>query len=215
MIEHELRTLHSTLCETFPTLFHKKGYRSPDNNNIENSPLRPDSPVNFVLPTSENGLNTSANIAYKIFNTALNIRSPAPNSHWHTIGYITSTKLNWNNIYQLPTSKKEGDTQFRLNHNILPSLTVLHHMNPDIPSMCGWCGGKGTIEHLFIRCPQIQATITLLYKLLDNLLPDVELTFEMYWTLVPHAKGRSREAVRLANNLIIRCKNVIYHLYRY
>ena len=36
LIEHELRTLHSTLCETFPSLFHKKGYRSPDNNNVEN-----------------------------------------------------------------------------------------------------------------------------------------------------------------------------------
>ena len=80
--------------------------------------------------------------------------------------------------------------------------------------MCGWCGAKGTIEHLFIRCPQIQPALDLLYKLLGNLLPADELTFEMYWTLVPHARGRSREAVRLANYLIISCKNVIYHLYR-
>ena len=39
-------------------------------------------------------------------------------------------------------------------------------------------------------------------------------TFNMYWTLVPHARGRSREAVRLANFLIISCKHVIYNLYR-
>ena len=81
-------------------------------------PLFPSSPVNFVLPSFENGLIATSKIAYRIFNNELNNLSSTLFSHWHDIGYLEpSTKLNWNLIYQLPTSKKEGDTQFRLLHN--------------------------------------------------------------------------------------------------
>ena len=215
LIEHELRLLRSALSQCFPTLFLEKGCHLPDSVALQTVPLFPSSPVNFVLPSFENGLIATSKIAYRIFNNELNNLSSTLFSHWHDIGYLEpSTKLNWNLIYQLPTSKKEGDTQFRLLHNILPPLVVLHHFNPVISSLCGWCGEKGTIQHLFIQCPAIQPALKLLYDLLDHLLPSVQPTFDMYWTLVPHARGRSREAVRLANFLIISCKHVIYNSFR-
>ena len=215
LIENELHILKSALCETFPILFRVNGCHLSDNVDLRAVPLSPNTPVEFILPSSENGLIASSKTIYKIFNKELNNALSSSDSHWHNIGYLdSSTKVNWILIYQLPISKKEGDVQFRLNHNFLPSLDVLHHLNQNISSSCGWCGEKGTIEHLFIRCSAIQPALDLLYELLENLLPFVKLTFDMYWVLIPHAKGRCREAVRLANFLIISFKNVIYNLYR-
>ena len=62
--------------------------------------------------------------------------------------------------------------------------------------------------------PVIQPALNLLHSLLNRLLPSLQLNFDIYWALIPHAKGRSKEAVRLANFLIIGCKNIIYYLYR-
>ena len=105
--------------------------------------------------------------------------------------------------------------QFKLLHNVIPSLPVLQHLNPDISSCCGWCGERGTIWHMFITCPSIQPTLNLLHRLICLLLPDLQLNFNIYWALIPHARRRSKEAVRLANFLIVSCKYVIYYtLYR-
>ena len=117
-------------------------------------------------------------------------------------------------IYEPPASKKEGDVQYKLLHNVLPSLSVLHHFNPSIPSNCGWCGERGTITHLFVTCRSIQPALNLLHSLLSRLLPAFHLDFDVYWTLIPHARGRNRETVRLGNFLIISLKNIIYWLYR-
>ena len=217
LIEHELRLLHSALRETWPLLFRERGCRLPtcDNVDLRTVPLTPDSPTDFILPSSEHGLIASSKVMYRTFNKELNHTHHTSTSHWHDIGYIdSSTKLNWTLIYKLPISKIEGDVQFRLNHNFLPSLEVLHHFNRDISPLCGWCGEKGSIQHLFIRCPAIQPALDLLHNLLKNLLPGVILTFDSYWALIPQARGRSREAVRLANFLIVSFKNVIYYLYR-
>ena len=160
LIEHELRLLRSALSQCFPTLFREKGCLLPDSVTLQTFPLLSSSPINFILPSFENGLITTSKLAYRIFNNELNDLSSIHFSHWHDIGYLDpSTKLNWNHIYQLPTPKKEGDTQFRLLHNILPPLVVLHHVNPDIPSLDGWCGEKGTIHHLFIQCSTIQPAL--------------------------------------------------------
>ena len=119
LIEHEFRLLRSALSQCFPTLFLEKGCHLPDSVALQTVPLFPSSLVNFVLPSFENGLIATSKIAYRIFNIELNNLSSTLFSHWHDIGYLEpSTKLNWNLIYQLPTSKKEGDTQFRLLHNI-------------------------------------------------------------------------------------------------
>ena len=99
-------------------------------------------------------------------------------------------------------------------HNVLPSLPVLHHINPDISPSCGWCNERGTILHLFISCEFIQPALDLLHRLLSCLLPGVKLDFDLYWTLVPHVRGRSREAVNLSNYLIISLKSTLYWLYR-
>ena len=44
--------------------------------------------------------------------------------------------------------------------------------------------------------------------------PPFHLDFDVYWTLIPHARGRNRETVRLGNFMIISLKNIIYWLYR-
>ena len=215
LIEHETRLLRHALSQSFPTFFHNRGCDVPGSVDLQTLSLFPSTPLNFTLPSSENGLCASSKAVYKIYKKHLNNTTSSSSSHWHNIGYLDpSTKMNWSLIYKLPTSKKEGDIQYRLHHNILPPLTVLHHLNPDISSLCGWCGKLGTIQHLFIECQEIQPSLKLLYNLLDNLLPSVDLTFDMYWTLIPHARGRDREAIRLANFLIISYKSVIYSLYR-
>ena len=81
-------------------------------------------------------------------------------------------------------------------------------------SSCGWCGERGTLLHLFIQCPAIQPGLNLLHSLLHRILHDLQLDFDLYWTLVPCARGRCREAVRLSNYLIVSFKHVIYWLYR-
>ena len=53
-----------------------------------------------------------------------------------------------------------------------------------------------------------------LHSLLHRLLPDLLLNFDLYWALIPCARGRKKEAVRLSNFLIVSCKFVIYNLYR-
>ena len=202
-----------TLTQNFPLLFYEEGCRL-SSSQLQNISFRPDSPVIFKLPLTENGLSAPSKNLYVIFNKEINPDSSSSSTHWKNIGFLdSSTNLYWKQIYQLPTSKKEGDVQFKLLHNFLPSLDVLHHLNPDISSSCGWCGEKGSIHHQFIMCPAIQPALNLLHSLLNRLLPSLQLNFDIYWALIPHAKGRSREAVRLANFLIISCKN-IYYLYR-
>ena len=73
---------------------------------------------------------------------------------------------------------------------------------------------EGTILHLFFFCESLQPTLNLLHRLLSCLLPNVKINFELYWTLVSHARGRRREAVRLSNFLITSLKSTFYWLYR-
>ena len=110
--------------------------------------------------------------------------------------------------------KEKGGIQFKLLHKILPSLPVLHHINPDISPTCCWCGERGTLLHLFITCPSIQPALTLLHSVLHRLLPELDLNFDLDWTLIPHAKGRCRGTVQLGNYLIICRTNVIHWLCR-
>ena len=214
LLQQDIKRLHLKLIRLFPVLFNEEGYILKLSN-LQTSSVNPESPMNFMLPTHPDGLSASSKALYAIFNEGINHHSPSPSSHWHELGFLnTSTKLQWKNIYQLPTSKKEGDLQFKLFHNFLPSLAVLHHLNPDISSFCGWCGEKGSIHHLFITCPAIQPALNFLHSLPTRLLPSLPLKFEVHWALILHAKGRNREAVRLANFLIVSCKSAIYFLYR-
>ena len=72
LIEHEFRLLRSALSQCFPTLFLGKGCHLPDSVALQTVPLFPSSPVNFVLPSFENGLIATSKIAYRFFNNELN-----------------------------------------------------------------------------------------------------------------------------------------------
>ena len=135
-------------------------------------------------------------------------------SYWHKNGVIPAKQIiPWKQIYSLPTTKKEADAQFRLLHNILPNLTVLHHIDTNISPSCGWCGKRGTTIHLFIECPAIQPALNLLHAFLHKIMPNVHLNFDVYWSLFPHARGSSKEAVNIFNYLIMSLKFTIYNLY--
>ena len=214
LLENETRLLRFALVRVFPKFFNERGcnlnFFDP-----QTLPCTPNDPIDFALGSSNDGLTTSSKAIYRIYRKKLNNAISTSSSHWHDLGYLEpSTRMNWSLIYQTPTPKKEADIQFRLLHNILPPLNVLHHLNPDISPFCGWCGKIGTVQHLFIECRGIQPSLNLLHYLLENLLPSVKLNFDMYWTLIPHARGRDKTVVRLANFLIIGLKNVIYYLYR-
>ncbi len=118
-------------------------------------------------------------------------------------------------VYKPPISKKEGDVQYRLLHKILPSQEVLHYIDRTLPKTCGWCGPseRGTLLHLFFQCPSIQPALNLLHRCLRQLLPELTLTFETYWCLIHHGRGRQREKVDLANYLIVSFKASVYWLY--
>ena len=116
----------------------------------------------------------SSKSRYLLFNQNINDNSSPTLTPWHDRGYFPSSlHIPWRAIYQPPTSKKEGDVQYKLLHNVLPSLPVLHHLNSNISSDCGWCGERGTITHLFITCPSIQPALNLLYSLISRLLPNL------------------------------------------
>ena len=216
LLRRELQHLRLAIASAFPAWFNELGCKISTHVDLQTISSFPSVAIDVCLPMLENGSKASSKSIYRMFNKIINKLSDHV-SHWHRIGSVDeSTKLQWALVYKLPTSKKEGDVQFKLFHNILPSLTVLHHINPDIFSRhCGWCkDAPGTIEHLFIQCPAIQPVLTLLSVLLNRLFPSLLLNFDLYWSLVPCAGGRSREAVRLANFLIISCKCVIYTLFR-
>ena len=163
----------------------------------------------------DNAISAPSKVLYNVINANLNSHPSNETSHWHGNGVLnTNTNIQWSSIYSPPISKKEGDLQFKLLHNILPSLPVLHHLNPAISPTCGWCGDKGTIWNLFIACPSVQPLLNCLHSLLHRLLPDLLLNFDLYWALIPCARGRKKEAVRLSNFPIVSCKSVIYNIYR-
>ena len=213
LLDLELARLHLALSATFPELFSASGLRRSVVPLLSDISL----PRPFIVKTSDNidMLTIPSKKLYCIFNRSTNSLPTTSHTHWHDVDALSlSSRINWTEVYQLPSAKKDGDVQYKLLHNVLPSLAVLHHLNPDIPSSCGWCGEKGTITHLFIRCPLIQPSLDLLHRLIACLLPTVKIDFELYWALVPHARGRCREAVRLSNFLIIGLKSTLYWLYR-
>ena len=216
LLHRELQSLRLAITREFPCWFNERGCRPSALRDLPSLRSFPLVAIEFCLPGLGSGNKASSKAFYRLFvNT---IHEPSGNeSHWHRVGYLgKTTKLQWTLIYNLPTSKKEGDTQYKLFHNILPPVTVLHHINSDTFSQyCGWCEDSlGTTEHLFIKCPAIQPALHLLSVLLNRLFPSLPLTFELYWSLVPCGRGRSREAVRLANFLIISLKCVIYTMFR-
>lgn len=215
LINFQLQRLQQVLLSTFPSLFRSSGLH------ISQTPLRnisstPDSPTPFILTPDLQGLSLSSKALYTLLNKSVNGFPTTCMTHWHRISFFKNCDfpIPWSSIYKPPIPKKEGDIQFRLMHNFLPSLPVLHHLNPDISRTCGWCGEEGTIIHLFILCPSIQPALNLLHALLTRLLPKLHLDFDIYWTLIPNARNRNRDAVRLGNFLIVSLKSTIYQSYR-
>ena len=207
-------TVRKELITSFPTIFGTSGLLLSNMTTFP-IPARPQTPIDFHLSSTPKGLSATSKQIYNLLNNRLNSLQELPLSPWHNLGVLDeSRKIQWRQIYRLPTTKKEGDVQYKLLHNVLPSLKVLHHLNPAIPRRCGWCGEPGTITHLFVVCPSIQPALNRIHHLLSRLLPNLRLSFDVYWALIPHARSRSREAVNVANYLIISLKNVIYWLYR-
>ena len=128
---------------------------------------QPSAPLDIKIMGDQNGLTATPKTIYGAFNNTINSLPSTTTIYLQRTGLIPDDKhVPWKSIYHLPASKREGDVQFRLLHNILPSLQVLHHIDPGIPRQCGSCGDESTISHLFITCPAIQLSLTLLHTLL-------------------------------------------------
>ena len=191
LLQPELLHLRQALIANFPGIFANAGLRA-GHKQPHKIPDRPSAPIQFLLDTSTKGLSASSKVLYTTLNSRLNPIQDSPISPWHKPGFLdASTNIQWLSIYKLPSTKKEGDVQFKLLHNVQPSLPVLHHLNTDIPPSCGWCGEKGTIEHLFITCPSIQPALNFLHSILSRLFPDLKLNFDIYWALVPWCRYSS------------------------
>ena len=213
ILQAELIKLHKVLVRAFPHLFNSTGYRLSTRHLQDSGDLQA-LQLEIQIDPDCNITNSPSRIIYQHMNRQMNSLENKTCTYWHTNGVIPVNQvIPWKQIYHLPVSKREANTQFRLLHNILPSLTVLHHFKPNISPMCAWCGQKGTTLHLFIECPSIQPALNLLHFLLHGTIPDVTLDFDVYWSLLPYAKGRSKRAVCIFNYLIMSLKSTIYSLY--
>ena len=185
LLNRQLLRLRSVVVNLFPSVFNLRGLVKSSPVNVN---LMPDPPLGIKISTNINGISLPSKTIYQHINTNINELPENSQTHWHDVGFLDHpNEINWKEAYELPSSKKEGDVQFKLFHNVLPSLPVLHHPNKNISPTCGWCGERGTIWHLFIQCPSVQPSLTLLHSLIGRLLPDVPLNFNLYWSLIPHA----------------------------
>ena len=209
LVDKELSILKYRLSITFPAFFTSFGLK-------ESFRQLCTTPNPLLIKLATRTVTVSTKAIYRLMKRHLNCYdSSSSPTFWHESKVIScDTKIIWTEIYAPPTVKKDGDTQYKLLHNVLPSLPVLHHFNDDISPECGWCGEMGTIIHLFIQCPAIQESLNVLHELMTKLITNIHIDFDLYWALVPHASGRCREAVRLCNFLIISFKSTIYWLYR-
>ena len=213
ILQAELVRLQFVLIHVCPSLFNSTGYRLSASR-LRDIPTTPNPQAEIQTTSNVTITHSAAKVIYGLINQRLNHLESHCVTYWHENGVISPTQIiPWKQIYSLPATKKEANVQFRLLHNILPSLAVLHHIDPNISSICGWCGRRGTIFHLFIECPAIQPALNLLHALLHKILPNVHLNFDVYWSLLPHARGRSKEAVNIFNYLIMSLKFSIYNLY--
>lgn len=204
-----LHIVQNRLCKNFPMLFDSAGLIAAKDRLQKIATVA--EPIIFTVDPDLNGQSLRTKQIYETMNKNVNHLATPTITYWHDKMIIDEKYvINWKGIYKLPASKKEGDTQFKLIHNALMSLPALHHCNSSISSLCGWCGEKGTLIHVFIRCPSIQPALDLLYKLICSILPDLDIVFETYWCLIPHCRSRNRESVNLANFLIVSLKHVIY-----
>ena len=213
-LQMDFNIMQSNLANNFPYFFNRQGcWRLPKN--LKDIPPFPAPFPEITIPPNINGLTSTSKCLYEFFNRTINsLSEKSMKTPWHENGVTRpTTSAQWKATYHQPISKKEGDVQFRLFHNILPSLPVLHHINPKFHRNCGWCGQRGTCLHLFILCPRIQPALSTLHKLLRRILPQTNWDFDLYWCLVPHAGDRPKEAVYLCNYLIVSLKATIYWLY--
>ena len=213
ILQAELVQLQAVLVRACPHLFNSTGYRLSASH-LRNIPPVPNSKLEIQITSDSIISDSPSKVIYDHMNQQLNYLDNRYVSYWHKNGVIPAKQIvPWKQIYSLPTTKKEADAQFRLLHNILPNLTVLHHIDTNISPSCGWCGKRGTTIHLFIECPAIQPALNLLHAFLHKIMPNVHLNFDVYWSLLPHARGRSKEAVNIFNYLIMSLKFTIYNLY--
>ena len=213
LLELELSQLHETLTDLFPSFFSSSGLRhriAPliDLAQYITSP--------FSIKINDNNFFTmTTKCIHRLLNRQVNSLPTFTLTPWHKNGVLSdSASIAWTEIYRLPSFKRDGDVQYKLLHNVVPSLPVLHHLNPDISPFCGWCGERGTVLHLFFSCNFIQPALNHLHHLLSDILPTVTFKFEHYWTLISCVRGRCKGAVRLANFLIITFKSTLFWLYR-
>ena len=114
LLDRELSYVHETLGTDFPAFFCTNGLRHSD------LPLR-DLAARITSPFSvkvNNNTNLFVHYNYRLFNRSLNSLSISPFTLWHEIGVLSpSAPINWTEIYRLPSSKRDGDIQYKLMHN--------------------------------------------------------------------------------------------------
>ena len=71
LLQSDLRRQHLTLTQNFPLLLYDEGCRL-SSSQLQNISFRPDSPVIFKLPLTENGLSAPSKNLYVIFNKVIN-----------------------------------------------------------------------------------------------------------------------------------------------
>ena len=192
LLQAELDKVKEKLIRFFPKMFDTTGYRL-SLQLLHTVPRFSDLPLTVLIPPDYNATSASSKTIYHILNEELNSLKEPIKTYWHEHNIISpNRRIPWKELYRLPSSKKEGDVQFRLLHNFLPNLPVLHHINPNILPTCAWCGERGTTLHLFIQCPAIQPALNLLSSLLSRLCPDLVQDFDLYWSLLPHDGGCSQ-----------------------
>ena len=181
-----MNSIHSILTDAFPQHFDRHRLLTLTEP-LQGLPTFPQPFPAVVIPPDVDGLNLAPKNIYKLLCCAVHsLPEQVLKTPWHNNATVQpSTRVNWKEIYSPLISKREAGIQYRLLHNI----QVLHHINHITPKECGWCGERGTCTHMFVDCPSIRPALLLLHRLLKSILPNVNMNFEHYWCLVPHAGG--------------------------
>ncbi len=78
------------------------------------SPVAALSPAAVIIGTNIDGLITPSMIIYSKINDSINSLPDTKPNHWLDKGYVDKdTNFDWKETHRLPTSKKEGDNQFK------------------------------------------------------------------------------------------------------
>jgi hypothetical protein len=128
--------------------------------------------------------------------------------------HLKDTPIIWKAPYRFPSSKKDGDISWRLNHGSLSTPVLLHKMKLTNTPTCPYCGELGTLAHMFISCKKLTSMRNFLNVLSHKVDSSLFIDDKFFLTYIHDTRSSlPRESKCLIDFLITLAKSVIYKTY--